>query len=164
MTFPILGVEFVKTCELFSACLCSTVSALTYYGICMNVGSFGVDIYSAQFFSGISETPCLLIPLVRLGRRALTMLTLVLSGTSCFLSLLLSMLDGENFPNYFKMMSHLSSTSWSSKSMRTRPKILCFPAPSEITMTLALLGKLCILASIFISVLYCIELFPTVVR
>lgn len=31
-------------------------------------------------------------------------------------------------------------------------------------MSLALLGKLCILASIFISILYCIELFPTVVR
>lgn len=31
-------------------------------------------------------------------------------------------------------------------------------------MCLALLGKLCILAAIFITVLYGIELFPTVVR
>ncbi|XP_075904668.1 solute carrier family 22 member 13 isoform X4 [Nelusetta ayraudi] len=116
--------------RLFTMSYLSAVSALTYYGICMNVGSFGVDVYSAQFFSGLSETPCLLIPLVRLGRRALSVLTLLLSSASCFLSLLLSMLD----------------------------------APPEITMTLALLGKLCILASIFISVLYSIELFPTMVR
>lgn len=40
----------------------------------------------------------------------------------------------------------------------------CFAAPAEVTMTLALLGKLCILASIFVSVLYSIELFPTMVR
>lgn len=88
------GVEYF----LFFSCLlqpCSAVSALTYYGICMNVGSFGVDVYSAQFFSGLSETPCLLIPLLRLGRRALSMLTLLLSGASCFLSLLLSIMDGD---------------------------------------------------------------------
>lgn len=154
-TFPF------PTCPLQ---LCSAVSALTYHGICMNVGSFGVDVYSAQFFSGLSETPCLLIPLVHLGRRALSMLTLLLSGASCFLSLLLSILDGEShdlkaivlflfvcFPlvNFYKNEAIDASS---------------FAAPPAVTMSLALLGKLCILASIFVSVLYSIELFPTMVR
>lgn len=107
----------MKICELFSDRLCSAVSALTYYGICMNVGSFGVDVYSAQFFSGLSETPCLLIPLVRLGRRALSVLTLLLSSASCFLSLLLSMLDGE-FPKLFQ--NDVIFICRSSKSMRMR--------------------------------------------
>lgn len=61
----------------------------------MNIGSFGVGVYSAQFFSGLSEAPCLLVPLARLGRRPISMLALFLSGAACFLSLLLSRYNGE---------------------------------------------------------------------
>lgn len=61
----------------------------------MNIGSFSVDVFVAQFFSGLSETPCLLIPLVRTGRRPITMLTLFLSGVACFLTLLLSRHNSE---------------------------------------------------------------------
>lgn len=74
---------------------CSAATALTYYGICMNIGSFSVDVFVAQFFSGLSETPCLLIPLVHMGRRPVTMLTLFLSGAACFLTLLLSRYNSE---------------------------------------------------------------------
>ncbi|XP_051283078.1 solute carrier family 22 member 13 isoform X2 [Dicentrarchus labrax] len=116
--------------RLFIMSYLSAASALTYFGICMNIGSFGVGVYSAQFFSGLSEAPCLLVPLVRLGRRPLSVLALFLSGAACFLSLLLSRCNGE----------------------------------PVLVMSLALLGKLCILAAIFISILYSIELFPTVVR
>ncbi|XP_042370931.1 solute carrier family 22 member 6, partial [Plectropomus leopardus] len=116
--------------RLFIMSYLSAASALTYFGICMNIGSFGVGIYSAQFFSGLSEAPCLLVPLVRLGRRPISMLALFLSGAACFLSLLLSRYNSE----------------------------------PVLVMSLALLGKLCILAAIFISILYSIELFPTVVR
>nr|XP_054590945.1 solute carrier family 22 member 6 isoform X1 [Nothobranchius furzeri] len=108
----------------------SAAVALTYYGICLNIGSFGVSVYAAQFFSGLSEVPGLLVPLARLGRRLLTMLALFLSGSACCLSLLLSRYNGE----------------------------------PVLVMSLALLGKLCILAASFILLLYSIELFPTVVR
>nr|XP_020447572.1 solute carrier family 22 member 13-like isoform X2 [Monopterus albus] len=96
----------------------------------MNIGSFGVGVYFAQFFSGLSEVPCLFVPLVRLGRRPISMLALFLSGAACFLSLLLSRYNFQ----------------------------------PVLVMSLALLGKLCIMAAIFISILYSIELFPTVVR
>ncbi|XP_037099067.1 solute carrier family 22 member 6 isoform X4 [Syngnathus acus] len=105
-------------------------TALTYYGICMNIGSFGVNIYSAQFFSGLSEAPSLLIPLVRLDRRPFSMLTLCLSGSACLVSLLLSR----------------------------------YQCDAMLVMSLALLGKFSILATIYILSLYSIELFPTVVR
>uniref|UniRef100_A0A3Q2QME6 Solute carrier family 22 member 13 n=1 Tax=Fundulus heteroclitus TaxID=8078 RepID=A0A3Q2QME6_FUNHE len=116
--------------RLFIMSYLSAATALTYYGICLNIGSFGVGVYAAQFFSGLSEAPSLLVPLIRLGRRLICMLALFLSGAACFISLLLSRYHGT-------------------------------PA---LVMGLALLGKLCILAATFISVLYCIELFPTVVR
>ncbi|AWO95516.1 putative solute carrier family 22 member 13-like [Scophthalmus maximus] len=116
--------------RLFIMSYLSSASALTYFGICMNIGSFGIGVYSAQFFSGLSEAPCLLVPLVRLGRRPISMVALFLSSAACFLSLLLSRYDVE----------------------------------PVLVMSLALLGKLCILAAIFISTLYSIELFPTVVR
>ncbi|XP_035500848.1 organic cation transporter-like protein isoform X2 [Scophthalmus maximus] len=115
--------------RLFIMSYLSSASALTYFGICMNIGSFGIGVYSAQFFSGLSEAPCLLVPLVRLGRRPISMVALFLSSAACFLSLLLSRYDVE----------------------------------PVLVMSLALLGKLCILAAIFISTLYSIELFPTVV-
>ncbi|XP_044043502.1 solute carrier family 22 member 6 isoform X1 [Siniperca chuatsi] len=81
--------------RLFIMSYLSAASALTYFGICMNIGSFGVGVYSAQFFSGLSEAPCLLVPLARLGRRPISMLALFLSGAACFLSLLLSRYNGE---------------------------------------------------------------------
>ncbi|XP_062302515.1 si:dkey-190l8.2 isoform X1 [Osmerus eperlanus] len=107
-------------------------SALTYFGICMNVGSFGVDVYLAQFFSGLSETPCMLVPflLARCGRRPISMLSLLLSGFACLMSLL---------------VSHFCD----------------IPA---LVMTLAMAGKLCMQITVFVSLLYSIELFPTVIR
>ncbi|XP_030642452.1 solute carrier family 22 member 6 [Chanos chanos] len=68
----------------------SLATTLTYYGICLNIGSFGVDVYLAQFFSGLSESPSLLLPFLmkRCGRRIFTMASLFMSGVSCALSLL----------------------------------------------------------------------------
>eukprot|EP00067_Danio_rerio_P042971 XP_021328874.1 solute carrier family 22 member 8-like isoform X3 [Danio rerio] len=78
--------------RLFIMSYIGFASALTYYGICFSIGSFGVNIYLAQFFSGLSEAPSLLLPflLKRWGRRPFTMGSLFLSGISCMLSLLVS--------------------------------------------------------------------------
>uniref|UniRef100_W5NL01 Solute carrier family 22 member 13-like n=1 Tax=Lepisosteus oculatus TaxID=7918 RepID=W5NL01_LEPOC len=110
----------------------SLSSALTYYGICFNVGNFGVNIYLAQFFSGLTEMPTLLVPLllVRFGRRTFTMISLLMSGSGCLLSLLVS-------------------------------KLCDMPS---LVMALALIGKLCMQTTVFVSLLYGIELFPTVIR
>ncbi|KAG5855909.1 hypothetical protein ANANG_G00001980 [Anguilla anguilla] len=118
--------------RLFVMSYIGLASALTYYGICFNVGNFGVDIYLAQFFSGLSEAPSLLMPLLlgRCGRRPFSIISLFLSGSACLLSVLIS------------------------KSC---------DAPA-LVMGLALMGKLCIQTTTCVTVLYGIELFPTIIR
>ncbi|XP_012692321.1 solute carrier family 22 member 8 [Clupea harengus] len=107
-------------------------SALTYYGISFSVGHFGVNIYLAQFFSGLSEAPSLFLPflLSRCGRRAFTMMSLLVSGVASFTSLMVS-------------------------------KFCDLP---PLVMTLALMAKLCMQSTSCVSLLYGIELFPTVIR
>lgn len=135
----------------------SMASALTYYGICLNIGSFGVGVYSAQFFSGLSEAPCLLVPLIRIGRRPISILALFLSGAACFLSLMMSKYNCKWL--YFYSQSICGYSCLSIHYLYS-----LFSGEAMLVMTSALLGKLCILAAIFISNLYSIELFPTVVR
>ncbi|KAL2098728.1 hypothetical protein ACEWY4_005208 [Coilia grayii] len=67
-------------------------SALTYYSISFSVGHFGVNIYLAQFFSGLSEAPSLVLPflLSRTGRRPFTVMSLLLSGIASLTFLLVS--------------------------------------------------------------------------
>uniref|UniRef100_A0AAY4DPA2 Major facilitator superfamily (MFS) profile domain-containing protein n=1 Tax=Denticeps clupeoides TaxID=299321 RepID=A0AAY4DPA2_9TELE len=107
-------------------------SALTYFGISFSVGHFGLNIYLVQFFSGLSESPSLLLPflLARCGRRPFTMVSLMASGTASLMSLLMS-------------------------------KFCDLPL---LVVTLALVGKLCMQSTTCVSLLYGIELFPTVIR
>lgn len=92
----------------------------------MNIGSFGVDVYSAQFFSGLSEAPCLLIPLVRLGRQPLSMLALLLSGAACFLSLLLSRYEGQSTVHQSKVVIRFLKNSVLSIVAVMVDRLLCF--------------------------------------
>nr|XP_006005360.1 PREDICTED: solute carrier family 22 member 1-like isoform X1 [Latimeria chalumnae] len=73
------------------------VSALIYYGISFKVGSFGVNLYLAQFFSGLVETPSILVPLllVHFGRRCFSIMSLLLSGTAGLVSLMISKYVGK---------------------------------------------------------------------
>lgn len=57
-----------------------------YYGISLNVGGFGLDIYLTQFIFGLVELPARLgcLPLLqRLGRRICQTVFLILGGVAC---------------------------------------------------------------------------------
>ncbi|XP_036409909.1 solute carrier family 22 member 13-like [Megalops cyprinoides] len=62
------------------------VNSLVYYGLSLNVGNFGLDVYLTQFIFGLAELPALLgcIPLVeRFGRRKCQFSFMVVGGTAC---------------------------------------------------------------------------------
>lgn len=153
----------------------SFASALTYYGICFSVGSFGVNIYLAQFFSGLSEAPSLLLPflLKRWGRRPFSMGLLFLSGISCMLSLLVSKFCGEGHTIhehslimiwYCLILSYMCRFIWRISLLQLICNLSFWTDMPALVMILALMGKLCMHSTSCVSVLYGIELFPTVIR
>ncbi|TRY85535.1 hypothetical protein DNTS_033067 [Danionella cerebrum] len=64
------------------------VTSLVYYGVSLNVGNFGLDIYLTQLIFGIAELPARLssFPLIeRFGRKVGQSTVLLLGGTACLL-------------------------------------------------------------------------------
>ncbi|XP_073686953.1 solute carrier family 22 member 13-like [Garra rufa] len=64
------------------------VTSLVYYGVSLNVGNFGLDIYLTQLIFGIAEFPARLscFPLIqRFGRRICQSAVLLLGGTACLI-------------------------------------------------------------------------------
>lgn len=62
------------------------MTSLVYYGVSLNVGNFGLDIYLTQLIFGIAEFPARLscFPLIqRFGRRICQSAVLLLGGTAC---------------------------------------------------------------------------------
>lgn len=57
-----------------------------YYGLSLNVGNFGLDIYLTQFIFGVVELPARLgsLPLLqRLGRKIIQASVLIFGGLAC---------------------------------------------------------------------------------
>ncbi|XP_038828961.1 solute carrier family 22 member 13-like [Salvelinus namaycush] len=66
------------------------VTSLVYYGVSLNVGNFGLDIYLTQLIFGIAELPARLgsLPLIEhFGRRISQAIALFFGGTACLVLL-----------------------------------------------------------------------------
>ncbi|KAM6977674.1 solute carrier family 22 member 13b [Aplochiton taeniatus] len=66
------------------------VTSLVYYGVSLNVGNFGLDVYLTQLIFGIAELPARLgsLPLIdHLGRRICQAVALFFGGTACLVIL-----------------------------------------------------------------------------
>ncbi|XP_068094730.1 solute carrier family 22 member 13-like [Hyperolius riggenbachi] len=63
-------------------------NSLSYYGLSLNVGSFGLDIYFTQFIFGAVEIPstfCSIFMVQTLGRKPSQSICLLLGGTACLI-------------------------------------------------------------------------------
>uniref|UniRef100_A0A8C0HIU1 Major facilitator superfamily (MFS) profile domain-containing protein n=1 Tax=Chelonoidis abingdonii TaxID=106734 RepID=A0A8C0HIU1_CHEAB len=106
-------------------------NSLVYYGLSLNMGSFGLDIYLTQLVFGAVEIParfgCVFL-LQWFGRKKCQGCFLLLGGATCLI-------------------------------------ITCIPKDlPAVVMTLAVIGKFALSASLSTSCVYCAELFPTVLR
>ncbi|CAB1341256.1 unnamed protein product, partial [Coregonus sp. 'balchen'] len=66
------------------------VTSLVYYGVSLNVGNFGLDIYLTQLIFGLAELPARLgsLPLIEhFGRRICQAIALFFGGTACLVLL-----------------------------------------------------------------------------
>jgi OCT family organic cation transporter-like MFS transporter 13 len=64
------------------------VDSLVYYGLGLQVGDFGVDIYLTQLIFGAAEVParlCSIFMMEKLGRRWSQLGTLILGGLMCII-------------------------------------------------------------------------------
>ncbi|XP_021942710.1 organic cation transporter protein-like isoform X2 [Zootermopsis nevadensis] len=107
---------------------------LVYYGLVLNLGNIGGDIYLNTVLSGIVEVPAVAISilfLLKMGRRWPLCLTLMGSGVACFLTLAIPPGD--------------KSLQW-------------------VTITFAMVGKFSVSSSNAVMPVFTAELFPTVVR
>lgn len=107
---------------------------LVYYGLVLNLGNIGGDIYLNTVLSGVVEIPAIAISilfLLKMGRRWPLCLTLMGSGIACLLTLTIS--PGN------------SDLEW-------------------VTIAFAMMGKFSVSSSNAVMPVFTAELFPTVVR
>uniref|UniRef100_A0A4W5NF27 Solute carrier family 22 member 13b n=1 Tax=Hucho hucho TaxID=62062 RepID=A0A4W5NF27_9TELE len=119
------------------------VTSLVYFGVSLNVGHFGLDIYLTQFIFGLAEILARLgcyTLLERLGRRPCQAGTLFFGGAACLLILAIPEGDYRSLFPVMQMLKHLPY------------------------LVIAVTGKFAIAASFTIVYVYTAELYPTVVR
>lgn len=137
---------FLKSLKsLFSSCLlvrrlvvlsfCFLAVNLTYYGIGLNIGILGGNIYVNFALSTVMELIGVTFPLLTLnkfGRKKMHVTSLLIGGTACLSTIFTSLYASEDL-------------HW-------------------ITIALAMIGKLAVTINFFVVYTYTAELFPTVVR
>ncbi|XP_029314088.1 solute carrier family 22 member 13-like [Cottoperca gobio] len=67
-------------------------TSLQYYGLSLNVGSFGLNIYLTQFIFAVAEIPAMFVPLALIqhfGRRICQAGCLLLGGAACLMVLVI---------------------------------------------------------------------------
>lgn len=65
-------------------------TSLVYYGLSLNVGSFGLNVYITQLIFGAVEVPGSLLSLTlnqRIGRRLTQSTSLIFAGAACLSTL-----------------------------------------------------------------------------
>ncbi|XP_056155869.1 solute carrier family 22 member 13-like [Lampris incognitus] len=78
-------ISYLRKCTIIMGYIWFATNVV-YYGLSLNVGDFGLDIYLTQFIFGIVEVPARLasaVIIAHFGRRICLVVTLVFGGATC---------------------------------------------------------------------------------
>nr|CAD7439948.1 unnamed protein product [Timema bartmani] len=153
---------------------------LVYYGLVLNLGKIGGNVYLNTILSGVVEIPAIAISiliLLKMGRRGPFCLTLMVSGVACFLTLLVPLgrsdlkwitISLTPMYNHLDVVTGRSYLDWNTISltpMYNHLDVVTGRSDLEwITISLAMLGKFAVSSSNAVMPVFTAELFPTVVR
>lgn len=131
-----------------------------YFGLSLNVGTFGMDIYVTQFIFGAVELPARLgsLPLIqRFGRRICEASLLMVGGVACLVILVIP--KGKTLlqkPNESSCCCNIAPDTF---SLCLHPSDL----PAVVTV-IAGLGKFASTGCFSVVYVYTAELYPTTLR
>ncbi|CAJ0920522.1 unnamed protein product, partial [Ranitomeya imitator] len=162
-------------------CLVWFANSLVYYGLSLNVGSFGLNIYLTQLIFGAVEIPARIGSMFTaqfFGRRLSQSLFLLLGGTAC---LIITAIPKRGRRHGLVSMGGLQQCCGGGRGagmMRRSERygVSRVPFKGEVTQrrsiqelsvgitVLAVIGKFATASSYSICYIYAAELFPTIIR
>lgn len=138
-------------------------SSLLFYGLSLNVGNFGLNIYLTQLIFAVVEIPanlCSMTLIQHFGRRICQACFLLFGGTACFVVLAVpkGIFPIWNLLLWFFLKSHSRAelSMWFST--------VALSDLSVVVTVLAVLGKFSATASFSTAYVYTAELYPRVLR
>ncbi|XP_032407569.1 solute carrier family 22 member 13-like isoform X1 [Xiphophorus hellerii] len=163
------------------ALIMSTVwfaTSLMYYGLSLNVGNFGLDIYLTQFIFGVVEVPARvgILPFLQyFGRKICQGGVLLFGGVACLgilvipkgnnLGLKCTILKKSLLPFFFfLLLGHLMVMVIKSPALITEMQFVCSSDLPVVITVIAVLGKFAATASFATVYVYTAELYPTILR
>ncbi|XP_054893933.1 solute carrier family 22 member 13-like isoform X1 [Poeciliopsis prolifica] len=163
------------------ALIMSTVwfaTSLMYYGLSLNVGNFGLDIYLTQFIFGIVEVPARvgILPLLQyFGRKICQGGVLLFGGAACLGILVIPKGNNLGFEMFylkkktqlsfiFLLLGYLMVVVIKSPALITEKQFVSSSDLPVVITVIAVLGKFAATASFATVYVYTAELYPTILR
>lgn len=139
-------------------------TSLLYYGLTLNTGGFGLNLYLTQFIFGVVEIPAILSCLFlmqHIGRKIPQAGFLFFGGVTCFMVLAIPKGTFKTFVMFFCLFFCYKACNFLSVYLTC---IMCSIDLPVVVTIIASLGKYFSTASLSTLYVYTTELYPTILR
>lgn len=151
---------------MVSSTLTRFSTSLLYYGLSLNTGGFGLNLYLTQFIFGVVEIPAILSCLFLIqhfGRKIPQAGFLFFGGVTCFMVLVIPKGTFKTFAMIFFFILKKLLQRCNLSSVYLTYTMCSIDLPVVVTI-IASLGKYFSTASLSTLYVYTTELYPTILR